>query len=65
VSAFELTGDIETIKYIYTYFNFIKHCLQADGSFLNYVNEQKKFTEQNNEAISLIQTEGPFGPWVT
>src|SRR5436190_17599041 len=47
---FEITGDKETIKYIYTYFNFIKHCLQPDGSFLNYVNEQKKFTEQNNEA---------------
>jgi hypothetical protein len=47
---FEMTGDAETIKYIYTYFNFIKHCLQPDGSFLNYVNEQKKFTEQNNEA---------------
>ena len=47
---FEMTGDKETIKYIYTYFNFIKHCLQPDGSFLNYVNDQKKFTEQNNEA---------------
>jgi glycosyltransferase involved in cell wall biosynthesis len=47
---FEMTEDIDAIKYIYTYFNFIKHCLQPDGSFLNYVNEQKKFTEQNNEA---------------
>jgi glycosyltransferase involved in cell wall biosynthesis len=47
---FEMTGGIENIKYIYTYFNFIKHCQQPDGSFLNYVNEQKKFTGQNNEA---------------
>jgi len=45
---FELTGDKETIKYIYTYFNFIKHCLQPDGLFFNYVNEQRIFTEQNN-----------------
>ena len=30
------------------YFNFIKYCLNTDGYFLNYVDEQKKFTKQNN-----------------
>ncbi len=45
---FELTRDKETMKYINIYFNFIKYCLQSDGLFLNYVNEQKQFTEQNN-----------------
>lgn len=45
---FEITGDKEAIKYIDTYFNFIKHCLQPDGLFFNYVNEQRGFTKQNN-----------------
>ncbi len=44
---FELTGDKSDMKYITVYLNFIKHCQQADGSFLNYVNEQKSFTLQN------------------
>ncbi|MCC7303104.1 MAG: glycosyltransferase [Bacteroidia bacterium] len=45
---FELTMDKKVVKDIYTYFNFIKHCLQPEGHFLNYVNEQRLFTEQNN-----------------
>jgi len=45
---FELTADKEDMKYIYSYFNFIKYCLQPEGYFLNYVNEQRIFTEQNN-----------------
>lgn len=47
---FELTKDEEDLKYITIYFNFIKHCLQTEGYFLNYVNEQKQFTEQNSSA---------------
>jgi len=45
---FELTNAKADIKYIIIYFNFIKYCLQPDGNFLNYVNEDKIFTEQNN-----------------
>ncbi|HEY4652960.1 MAG TPA: glycosyltransferase [Cyclobacteriaceae bacterium] len=45
---YELTMDEAAIKYITIYFNFIKHCLQPDGYFLNYVNEQRIFTDQNN-----------------
>jgi glycosyltransferase involved in cell wall biosynthesis len=45
---FELTRDTADIKYITLYFNFIKYCLQPDSNFLNYVNEQKEFTEQNS-----------------
>ena len=45
---FKLTGDEADLKYINIYFNFIKHCLQPGGYFLNYVNEEKEFTEQNN-----------------
>ncbi|HKC35012.1 MAG TPA: glycosyltransferase, partial [Chitinophagaceae bacterium] len=44
---FELTSHEGDIKYIITYFNFIKHCLQPEGNFLNYVDEQGLFTEQN------------------
>lgn len=44
---FEFTRDNSDLKYINTYFNFIKHCLQPEGRFLNYVNEQRNFTEQN------------------
>lgn len=45
---FELTADEADIEYITIYFNFIKHCLQPEGYFLNYVDGQKNFTEQNN-----------------
>jgi len=46
---FELTNDEAAIKYIEIYLNFIRYCLQQDGSFLNYVNEKGSFTDQNNE----------------
>lgn len=47
---YEMTQDDQTLRLIYTYFNFIKYCQQPEGYFLNYVNEQKKFTSQNNSA---------------
>ena len=34
---------------MYTYLNFIKYCIQPDGTFLNYVDKDKQFAEQNNE----------------
>lgn len=45
---FELTKNYNDIQYITIYFNFIKFCLQTEGYFLNYVNENKVFTDQNN-----------------
>lgn len=45
---FELTGDEAGLNYINTYFNFIKHCLRPGNDFLNYVNEEKEFTDQNH-----------------
>lgn len=54
---FELTIDETDVQYIYTYFNFIKHCLQPKGYFLNYVNEQRIFTDQNN-SINLADANG-------
>lgn len=46
---YELTKEESDLDYIYLYLNFINYCLQPDGSFLNYVNEEKVFTEQNYE----------------
>ncbi|WP_435353113.1 glycosyltransferase [Emticicia sp. SJ17W-69] len=46
---YELTKDKADIAYIAIYLNFIKYCLQPNGSFLNYVNEDGIFTEQNYE----------------
>jgi len=47
---YELTSDESDLPYITTYLNFIKHCLQPEGYFLNYVNKQRAFTEENYSA---------------
>lgn len=44
---YKFARDKECLEYIVIYFKFIKFCLQPDGKFLNYVNGQKEFTEQN------------------
>jgi uncharacterized protein YyaL (SSP411 family) len=44
---YEQTKDKNNLHYIETYFNFIKYCLQPEGYFLNYVNRQRAFTDQN------------------
>ncbi len=44
---YELFKEESDLKPINTYLNFIKHCLQPSGLFLNYANEQKEFTPQN------------------
>jgi glycosyltransferase involved in cell wall biosynthesis len=46
---FELTKDKTDLDYIKIYLNFISSCLQNNGSFLNYVDEDGDFTEQNYE----------------
>ncbi len=43
--------------YIKNYLDFIEYCLQPTGSFLNYVNEDKEFTEQNYE-VNLDDSNG-------
>lgn len=45
---FELTQNKADIKYIGIYLDFIKYCQQPEGNFLNYVDKQHLFTEQNN-----------------
>jgi glycosyltransferase involved in cell wall biosynthesis len=46
---YELTRDETDIPLIATYLKFIEFCQQHDGSFLNYVNKEKRFTSQNYE----------------
>jgi glycosyltransferase involved in cell wall biosynthesis len=41
-------GDPNCLLYIKVYLDFIKFCLQPDGSFLNYVDAQFRFTSQND-----------------
>ena len=45
---FEMCGDKADITYIKIYLNFIRYCIQDKGNFLNYVNADKDFTEQND-----------------
>ncbi len=49
---YELKRDKDDLEYIYKYFNFIKYCLQPENYFLNYVDENKKFTKQNSENLA-------------
>ena len=44
---YQLTNEEEDLKYINIYYNFIEFCLQSEGYFLNYVDENRNFTEQN------------------
>jgi len=54
---FELTKDKKDLKYIKIYFKFIKYCLQPEGDFFNYVNEQHLFTE-HNKSTDLADANG-------
>ncbi|MDR0845201.1 MAG: glycosyltransferase [Tannerella sp.] len=49
--------DLSCGKYIKNYLSFIRHCLQPDGSFLNYVDKEIVFTAQNQE-VSLEDSNG-------
>lgn len=46
---YELTKNEADLEYIHIYYNFIKYCLQSEDGFLNYVDEQRNFTPQNNK----------------
>lgn len=49
---YKLTKDKSDLKYIQLYFDFISYCMQEQGYFLNYVDEAKNFTKQNNENLA-------------
>ena len=46
---YEWTGDESAVPYIKIYLDFMAYCLQPEGDFLNYVDTEKRFTEQNDE----------------
>lgn len=44
---FMSTGDERSLFYINKYLRFIRLCQQPEGDFLNYVDKESNFTEQN------------------
>jgi glycosyltransferase involved in cell wall biosynthesis len=54
---FQLTKNQSDVNLIETYLHFIGHCMQPNGTFLNYVNESYIFTEQNEE-VNLDDANG-------
>ncbi|WP_445737837.1 glycosyltransferase [Mariniflexile sp.] len=54
---YKLTQNPTDLKLIKTYTNFILKCQRDTGLFLNYVNRDKKFTDQNNE-VNLEDANG-------
>jgi len=46
---YELTHKKSDLSLMSAYLHFINHCIQPDGNFLNYVDKDEQFTEQNNE----------------
>ena len=47
---FELSKDTGCLRYIDNYLSFVKYCQQPDGCFLNYVDDKKHFTSQNDQS---------------
>jgi hypothetical protein len=45
---YKLTEDDSDLYYIERYLHFIKLCLQPDGTYLNYVDKDIRFTRQNS-----------------
>ncbi|MFZ4547441.1 MAG: glycosyltransferase [Bacteroidales bacterium] len=54
---YKLNGDASDLVYISKYLEFIEHCQQPDGDFLNYVDQDAKFTKQNDE-VNLDDSNG-------
>ncbi|AXP81819.1 Spore coat protein SA [Mariniflexile rhizosphaerae] len=54
---YKITQNPKVLKLARTYINFILKCQRDNGLFLNYVNEGKKFTKQNNE-VNLEDSNG-------
>ena len=54
---FKMEGSKERIEEIRKYLGFIKFCQQPTGNFLNYVDQDKNFTDQNNK-VNLDDSNG-------
>lgn len=46
---YKTTRDANNLDIIFTYLHFIEYCMQPNGRFLNYINDEKQFTQQNSE----------------
>ena len=55
--SFKMEGTEEKIEQIRLYLSFIKFCQQPGGDFLNYVDQDKNFTDQNKE-VNLDDSNG-------
>ena len=55
--VYQSTGDQKSIVYIRKYLNFIKYCQQPEGNFLNYVDHDLRFTDQNSK-VNLDDSNG-------
>ena len=54
---YEITRDKSALDYIKIYFNFIRACYIKEGYFLNYMDIDKNFTDQNDE-VNLEDSNG-------
>jgi glycosyltransferase involved in cell wall biosynthesis len=54
---FKLNGDEKTLPYIQKYLDFISLCQQTSGIFLNYVDKDCQFTDQN-QTVNLDDSNG-------
>lgn len=45
---YEHTGEVADYKYVELYLRFMEFCQLGNGDFLNYVNQSRQFTTQNN-----------------
>jgi len=54
---FKSTGDKLCLNDIKKYLAFIKFCQQKEGNFLNYVDKERNFTDQNKE-VNLDDSNG-------
>jgi glycosyltransferase involved in cell wall biosynthesis len=54
---YKLTTKKEVVPEIRKYFRFINYCQQSDGSFLNYVDKDGSFPEQNS-TVNLEDSNG-------
>ena len=54
---YQLTLDEQSVYYIQKYLSFIRRCMQPAGNFLNYVDGENLFTDQNRE-VNLDDSNG-------
>jgi hypothetical protein len=54
---YKSTGDGKSLFYIQKYLRFIKFCQQPGGDFLNYVDQDNQFTDQN-KCVNLDDANG-------